>query len=160
VTQAPAATSGPGATLDLSSFHADVQLEALFPDSIGGVPLAPFSMPGTAMVGGDSPEIDAMLTALNKTPADLSAAIAGGATFQILAFQVDGASGTAILDALFDAYAAETATAVDATVGGKSVKKVTSDGEISYVYATQDVVFLVAGAVTDPVLNEIFSKLP
>ncbi|HEY8238511.1 MAG TPA: hypothetical protein VIF63_03665, partial [Candidatus Limnocylindrales bacterium] len=75
VTQGPAGTVNPDLTFDTSSFHADVDLEALFPKEVGGDPLTVLSMSGADMMGeGGSPELEAMLTSLHKTPADLTAA--------------------------------------------------------------------------------------
>lgn len=170
VTQAPT-TQGPGQTgglpsFDTSSFHADVDLESLLPDEIGGEAITSLSMSGAQFMSqGSSPEFEAALSALGKTPADLSVAFAGNAKITIIAFQIDGAPADQILTALFNAYQAEMeATVSDVNIAGKAVKKVTpadATAGVSYIYAVRDVVFNVGGtAVTDALLTETFQKLP
>ena len=164
-----AATQGPGATnanptFPTASLHGDVDLEALFPDEIAGKPLQVLSMTGEQMVAdGDAAEMGQMLTLLGKTPADLSAAFGGVTEVGIVAFQVDGAPGNQIFEALKSASeTAVGATVTPASYGGKSVQKfVPTDDDASYIYIYQDVVFIVTGAeITDATLNEVFSKLP
>jgi hypothetical protein len=165
-TQAPVGSGVPGFSFDTSSFHADVELEDLFPDELGGVAIDPLSMTGVEFLsGGSAPEFDAMLAALNKTTADLSVAFGGAGNVTIIAFQVEGVPGSSILSALTNAFLAESnATITDMSFGGKSVKKIVpadSDDETTYVYATRDVIFGVGGeGITDAQLNEAFSKLP
>ncbi|MEO5703643.1 MAG: hypothetical protein ABIZ52_07850 [Candidatus Limnocylindrales bacterium] len=166
VTQAPAGTDGAAPTLDLSSFHADVQLEDLFPDEIGGQTLTVLSMSGAEfMVGGTSPELEATLTALGKSPSDLTVAFGGVTNVSIIAFQIAGVPGGSILTEFFKKFQQETPSVItDVTISGKSVKKIvpTDTGEeTTYVYTSQDVVFAVGGAdITDALLAEVFSKLP
>lgn len=172
-TQPPAttaATEGPVATgaepsLDLSSFHGDTDLESLFPKEIGGQPLVVLSMTGDQFMGqGASPELDAALGTLGKSSSDLSVAFGGGTSVTIVAFKIAGVPGSAILNALFQAYQSQSGTITDQTISGKSVKKVVpadaTEGT-SYIYAVQDVVFAVGGdGITDAQLSEAFSKLP
>lgn len=165
-TQGPASTDGAGFSFDLSSFHADAQLEELFPAQVGGEDVTVLSMAGDEFMGeGASPEFEAALAALNKQASDLSVAFGGASSFSILAFQLDGVPGGTILNALLQAAEQETdVTITDVTFSGKSVKKrvpADLDEETSYIYTAQDVVFVVGGAsVSDATLNEIFSKLP
>lgn len=166
VTQAPAGTGGAVPTLNLSSFHADVQLEELFPDQIGGQTLTVLSMSGAELMGdGSSPELEATLTALGKSPSDLSVAFGGVTGVTIIAFQIKGVAGGSILTEFFKAYQQETESSItDVTIGGKAVKKIvpTDTGEeTTYVYTSRDVVFAVGGEeITDAQLTEVFSKLP
>ena len=89
-TQAPE-SSGGLPSFDTSSFHADQDLEALLPKDIGGEPITALSMSGTAFITADSaPELAAALTALGKSPTDLSVAFGGNTKVTIIAFQVDG----------------------------------------------------------------------
>lgn len=176
-TDAPGATQGPATnapvttdsdlpSFDTSSFHADEQLEDLFPEEIGGEPLIVLSMSGDEFMGeGASPELEATLTALGKQASDLSVAFGGNGTITIIAFQLDGVSGQSLLAALFQAFQQETeSTATDVTISGKSVKKVVptdTTQETIYIYAASDVVFTVGGeGITNAQLDEIFSKLP
>ena len=164
VTQAPAGTGVP--TFVLPSLHSDQKLEDLFPDEIGGEALTVLSMSGAAFMGTDpSPELEAALGTLGKSPSDLSVAFGGNAALAIIAFKVAGVPGNSILSALATAFQSENAsTTSDVNISGKSVKKfVPTDTteDTLYVYTAQDVVFTVSGSgVTDALLNEVFSKLP
>ena len=170
VTQAPGSTVGGVPTFALPSFHSDQKLEDMFPDQVGGETLVVQSMTGGQLVeSGSSPELDATLSALHKSAADLSVAFGfasiGDSSVTIIAFRVAGVPGGQILPALTAAFQNENqSTASDANLGGKSVKKfVPTDTteDTLYVYAAQDAVFTVGGSgVTDALLNEIFSKLP
>jgi hypothetical protein len=165
-TQGPAETDGAEFSFDTSSFHADTQLEDLFPDQIGGEDLTVLSMSGGDFMGeGASPELEAALATLNKQPADLSVAFGGVGMITIIAFRIEGVPANAIRDALFQAFEAENeATSSNMTIGGKSVTKFTpadTSEDPSYIYAARDAIFAVAGSeITDAQLNEVFSKLP
>lgn len=162
---APPASAGSGTpSFAVPSFHADLDLEALLPAEIDGVDLTVLSMSG-AEFASTSPELTAMLGTLGKSTSDLSVAFGGSDSIAILAFQVDGVPGATILNALFGVYQQDDGTTItDASFGGKSVKKLTPvDPEeyVSYIYTTQDVVFVVGGEdVSDAVLGEVFAKLP
>ncbi|MEO5703612.1 MAG: hypothetical protein ABIR64_01310 [Candidatus Limnocylindrales bacterium] len=166
VTQAPAGTGGAQATLDLSSFHADLKLEDLFPKEIGGQTLTVLSMSGADfMVGGTSPELEATLTALGKSPSDLSVAFGGVSPITIIAFKIAGVPAGSILTEFFKKIQQESPSVItDVTISGKSVKKsvpTDTSEETTYIYTYQDVVFAVGGeGVTDAQLAEVFSKLP
>ena len=172
VTQAPAtvapttapATQGAAASGDpLASFHGAQDLEGLLPDSIGGVPVIKASISGTDFMGmGGSDELQKALSDLGKTPADMSVAFGNAGASTVFVFRVNGVPASQILNAMF---AAETdpATITDANFGGKAVKKVIASGEdvASYIYTTQDVVFVVTGTgMTDAQLGEVFAALP
>jgi hypothetical protein len=177
-TQAPVATSAPATqapgqtgaapSLNLESFHAAVDLEALLPDSIGGEPIMTLSMSGTQfLANGMATEVQTALTALGKSASDLSVAFGSNSKVVIIAFQVKGVPGAAILEAFRQAYTADTpATVTDVTISGKAVKKFqptdTSEAA-SWIYTKDDVVYTVGGpgtAPSDAVLTETFSKLP
>jgi hypothetical protein len=165
-TQGPASTDGAEFSFDTSSFHADVQLESLFPKQIGGEDLTVLSMAGPDFLdGGAAPALEAALESLGKQASDVSVAFGGG-PITIIAFKVNGVSGASILSAVFAAYTENDSTVTDANMGGKSVKKLTppegSSEDPTYVYAAQNVVFSVGGDsdTTDALLNEVFSKLP
>jgi hypothetical protein len=164
-TTAPASQGASGPSIDpLASFHGAQNLEALLPSEVGGVTVVKASIGGTDFMAnlGGSDELRNALTALGKSPADLNVAFASAGTTTLFAFQVNGVPGTQILNAMI-AQQAPGSTSTDASFGGKSVKKVatTDDSTVSYVYTSEDVVFVVAGEdVTDAILNEVFSKLP
>ena len=150
----------------LPSFHSDQDLEDLFPSEVGGVDVTVLSLTGDEFLGmGSSPELDAALGTLGKTPADMSVAFGGAGTITIIAFKIAGIPAATIETALFQAYQQETGSTIsDATFSGKSVKKITpadTTEDVSYLYGVQDVIFAVGGTgVTDAQLAEVFSKLP
>lgn len=182
-TQAPAATApattppielpselpdlsfDPGASLDLSSFHGDQDLESLIPKTIGGEEMTVLSMTGDQFLGGEgSPELEAALQALNKSTSDLSAAFAGNTSLSIFAFRVKGVPAetlfTVFKDAEEDGFDVE-----NVSYGGKSVVKlVSSDGTTSFAYLKDDTMFVASGSGTEvpseAILNEAFQKLP
>jgi hypothetical protein len=154
-------------TLVLPSFNADVDLEALLPDELGGLPTQKFSFAGADFLSNGGPETEdfqKVLTALGKSPADLSVAIAGSTIGQTVgAYRIRGVDAAGLLPAFIAAFQqGDTgATVTDVSYGGKSVKKASSPtDETVYLYASGDVVFFAGGdAVTDAFLNEAFSKL-
>ncbi|GEM_PF-3086306 len=168
VTPAPVATDAGEPSFALPSFHGNVDLEKLIPTSIGGEPITTLSMTGDQFVGsGADAQLGAVLTALNKQPSDLSVAFGGNSTVTIIAFEVNGVSGSQILDAFYNASKATlNATITDVTIAGKAAKKETptdTTEDPSYIYVKGDVVFSIAGAsgpLTDAQLTEIFQKLP
>jgi hypothetical protein len=165
-TAAPTASVQPLPTFAAPSFVGDSELEAMFPDAIGGIPLDVVSISGSEIpVTGGMPQLTKVLDALGKGPSDLSVAFAGTPSVTIQAFRVKGVPATRILPALITVYQQQTpSTTSEATFAGKRVTKFTptsgSDPAV-YVYVTGDTVFTVGGAeATDPILTEVFTKLP
>ena len=83
----------------------------------------------------------------------------------IIAFRISGVPASAIQDAAFKVFQADTPSTIsDVTIGGKAVKKVTptdTTEDLTYIYGVQDVIFTVGGSdLSDALLNELFSKLP
>ena len=161
--EAPA--SEPGFSFALPSFHAAVDLEKLIPAEIGGEAIATQSMSGAQFLGTPNNAFAKVLSGLGKQPSDLSVAFGFNMQVSVIAFQIKGIPGGAILDA-FKNSSTDVGTLTDVNYGGKAVKKLTptdaSEG-ISYIYTTQDVVFVVGATgdtLTDALLNEAFSKLP
>lgn len=170
VTQAPATQAAAGSnalpSFVLPSFHGDQNLEELFPKELGGATVAVQSMTGEQFsLSGLSGDLDKVLTSLGKTPADLSVAFGGASGMTIIAFRISGVPASAIQDAAFKVFQADTPSTIsDVTIGGKSVKKVTptdTTEDLTYIYGVQDVIFTVGGSdLSDALLNELFSKLP
>lgn len=153
----------PGFSFALPSFHSNVDLEKLIPAEIGGEAVTTQSMSGAQFLGTPNNEFAGALGSLGKQPSDLSVAFGFNMQISVIAFQISGTPGSAILDA-FKNTTTDVGTITDVSYGGKSVKKLTpteaSQGT-SYIYTTQDVVFVVSGTtLTDALLNEAFSKLP
>lgn len=147
----------------LPSFHSDADLEKLIPTQLGGEAVTTQSMSGAQFMGTPNNEFAAALGSLGKQPSDLSVAFGFTMDVSVIAFQIKGVPGSTILDA-FKNTTTDAGTLTDASLGGKTVKKLTpaTSGEAaSYIYTAQDVVFVVSGTtVTDALLNEAFSKLP
>ena len=163
-TEAPA-TEAPGVSFALPSFHSNADLEKLIPPQIGGEAVTTQSMSGAQFLGTPNNEFSKVLSGLGKQPSDLSVAFGFNMQVSVIAFQISGIPGSTILDA-FKNSTTDVGTLTDASYGGKAVKKVTptdTSQAASYIYTTQDVVFVVAGtesAPSDAILNEVFSKLP
>ena len=160
----PGSSEGlPGFSFALPSFHSNTDLETLIPAEIGGEAVTTQSMSGAQFLGTPNNEFASVLGGLGKQPSDLSVAFGFNTQLSVIAFQISGVPGSTILDA-FKNTSTDAGTITDASFGGKAVKKVTpteaSQG-VSYIYTTQDVVFVVTGAtLTDALLTEAFSKLP
>lgn len=167
VTEAPnqSAPTVPGFSFTMPSFGADVELEAMFPDEIGGEKLTVLSMTGATFLGSGTSgnEIGPVLTQLGKTPDDLTVAFAGTMQVTLIAFRIKGVPAEQFLGAYTASQGAQGASITDASFGGKSVKKIVSPGAPAvYLYLNGDVTWTIGGpaAVTDALLNEVFSQLP
>jgi len=164
-TEAPGSSELPGFSFALPSFHSNADLEKLIPPQIGGEAVTTQSMSGAQFLGTPNNEFSNVLSGLGKQPSDLSVAFGFNTQVSIIAFQISGVPGSTILDA-FKATSTNAGTITDASYGGKAVKKVTpteASQAASFIYTTQDVVFVVTGvssAPSDAILNEAFSKLP
>jgi hypothetical protein len=165
-TGTPAATSATLPSLDLSSFQADVELEALLPDSLGGSTLTKMSVSGAQLfgagAGSGNEDLQALLTALGKTAADVTVAFASDLDIIVAAYRIKGVDGNTFLSAYLTAALKDAGTTTtDVNIAGKSVKKITpADGDATYVYPSGDVIFAVTGAgLTDALISEAFSKL-
>ena len=153
----------PGFSFVLPSFTADADLEALFPDSIGGQPLTVRSMSGTDFLsmGTASKDVQTALQQLGKSPSDLSVGFGSTSAVTIFAFRIQGVPASQFLGKYLGSTAAG-ATVTDAFYGSKSVKKVVTGGQAVYIYLSGDILWTVGGTttLTDALLNEAFSKLP
>jgi hypothetical protein len=163
-TQAAPSLEIPGSSLALPTFHSNVDLEKLIPSQIGGEAVKTQSMSGAQFLGTPNNAFAGALATLGKQPSDVSVAFGFNMQLSVIAFQIRGTQGSAILDA-FKNTTQDVGTLTDASFGGKAVKRLTPSDTIegvSYIYTTQDVVFVVSGTttLTDALLNEAFSKLP
>jgi hypothetical protein len=154
----------PDFSFALPSFEADPELEALFPDAIGGQPVQVSSLTGSSFMSGASGTAFApVLQALDAKAADLSVAFGGTTQVTVIAFELRGVPA----EQFFAAYTstapgAQGASITDATFGGKAVKKVVPVGaDTVYLYLHGEVMWTVGGtSATDALLTETFSKLP
>lgn len=153
-TATPPATPSAAASNALPSFTLPSnakELEALLPDTLGGVKLTKASMKGTDFVNSasSSPELKAWLDSVGKSLNDVSAAYAfdltGKSPAAVFAFRVQGVDHTQLIDKLKTSMQSDgTVTSwTSANVGGKDVQQgEASDGTL-YVYGTADIVFFV-----------------
>ncbi len=173
VTQAPptqpassqAAPSEGVPSFALPSFHSNVDLEKLIPSQLGNEAVVTQSMSGSQFLGTPNNEFATVLAGLGKQASDLSVAFGFNMHISVIAFQIKGIPGNSVLDA-FKASSTDVGTLTDVSFGGKTVKKLTptdSSAGTSYIYTSQDVVFVVSATqdtLTDALLTEAFSKLP
>jgi hypothetical protein len=165
------AAGGATPTIALPSFalpHNATELEALLPDTLGGVTLQKFSWSGADFVNQNSTntELTTFLQSLGKSLSDISAAAAFSPTFDnsIFAFRVNGVDHSVLISAFQKAMNNGLTTPVPwtpATVGGKSVLQAPGNttGETIYLYGVADLIFDVTA--TDPaVAAEALGKLP
>jgi hypothetical protein len=163
--QEPAPTddgSGPAASFVPGSAS---ELEAMLPSNVNGVTFAKTSfgggtLPATIPVGSD--ELGTFLQDNGKTLADVSLAMATptdpskAGTF-VMAFQVKGADGTKLAQALAGTSSSDLQ---QATVSGKQVQQSGAVGMGLTLYVKGDVVFYIL-AVGDASLTEgIVAALP
>ena len=166
-TPTPAETAS-GALPSFQLPHNAAELEALLPDTLGGVTLQKSSWSGTDFVNQNSTntELVAFLQSLGKSLSDISAAAAFSPTFDnsIFAFLVNGVDHNILISEFQKAENTGLDTPIpwtSATVGGKSVFQATTDtaGEMIYLYGVADLFFEVTS--NDPAIAaEALSKLP
>jgi len=164
----------PFPTFDLSSFDfgsfalpslsADPELEALLPDELGGVTVRKQSVSGTTFLAtgmAGAAALEALLELLGKSADDLSVGFGTTTAVTIFAYRIDGLPAEQLFAGFETALAAApSVTLTDATVGGRSVKVVTSPTETTYAYLGGDAVFIIGGTVTPALLEEAVLKLP
>jgi hypothetical protein len=162
------AESPSGALPSFELPHNAAELEALLPDTLGGVTLQKSSWTGTDFVSQNSSntELTAFLQSLGKSLNDISAAAAFSPTFDnsIFAFRVNGVDHNILISEFQKAENSGLDTPIpwtSATVGGKNVFQATTDtaGEMIYLYGVADLFFEVTS--NDPAIAaEALSKLP
>src|SRR5262245_48354586 len=141
--------------------HADPELEALLPTSLGGVTLTVESQSGDDLAT-KSAAFDTFLNNLGKTRADFSVASAyatGGLRAEIGAWRVKGADPAQMLQGFKTALQASSATPltqVDETLGGRAVTRIGDPGQLAhgplYVVGGGDTLFFVQ--TPEPTLAE------
>jgi hypothetical protein len=156
----------PSGSIAIPSFSfpsEDKEFEARLPNAINGVTLTKYSWKGADFFAADnsnSHNLQDLLNALGKAPADLSIAFASDPTGRlgvtIGAFKVTGADGNALLAEFLKAASrdAPSDTFTQASVGGRNVTQITDPTDTAratvYVFTTGDVLFDVQS--TDQVL--------
>jgi len=144
-------------------------LEALIPDTVGGITMAKSSAQGDAYLGSpDSrPEIIQFMQAVGVASTDVSIAIGSGfnADFTMgvymFVIRAKGAESSRLVSALKATTDSNVESPIEwshATIGGKQVETTGSDSGTSYLYAKGDVVFWIIGDPTSA--GEVLSGLP
>lgn len=168
-TVAPATATPSAAPTEAASRHADPALEALLPETLGGVSLIRESQHGTDLTQ-QSEALDAMLASLDKTLVDFTIASAyssaGDVEAQVGAWRVAGAAPDELLPAFVTTVQASSATKLtvsELTIGGHDVTQIGAPGELAqgplYAYAKDDMVLFVQ--TPDPELaKEALASMP
>jgi hypothetical protein len=148
--------------------HADPELEALLPTSLGGVSLTVESQAGTEL-STDCGPFDAFLASLGKTRADFSLASAyaqGGLKAEIGAWRVKGADPSLLLPGFKAAVQGSSTTPLttaEETMAGRSVIRIGDPGQLTrgplYVIVRGDALLFVQ-TPDRGLAEEAIGKLP
>lgn len=150
------------------SRHADPELEALLPTSLGGVVLTVESQSG-AELATKSSAFDAFLGGLGKTRADFTVASAystGGLRAEIGAWRVRGADPALMLQGFKTALQSSSTTPLtqaEETLAGRAIARIGDPGQLThgplYVVSRGDTLLFVQ--TPEPALaEEAIGKLP
>lgn len=148
--------------------HADPELEAWLPATLGGVALTVESQAGTDLAT-KSAAFDAFLASLGKTRADFSIASAysaGGLKAEVGAWRVKGADPSLLLPGFQTAVQTSSTTpltSAEETFAGRKVTRIGNPGQLTrgplYVYVRGDALLFVQ--TPEPRLAaEAMDKLP
>jgi hypothetical protein len=149
--------------------HADPELEALLPTSLGGVALTVESQAGPELSTNSAP-FDAFLAGLGKTRAEFTLASAyapgGGLKAEVGAWRVRGADTGLLLPSFMDVIQASSATPLTIageTIAGRAVTRIGDPGQLTrgplYVVVRGDALLFVQ--TPEPALvGEAMTKLP
>ena len=155
--------SGGGASFALPSLPSEAKdLEALLPDTICGDKATKVSMAGGSFLANAGAEFTAALSALGKTPADVSVAVAGGASgCSAVAMRIAGADQNALQSAVLASVQQGGGSApTQSSLGGKTVYVITdSSGKKSYIYFKNDTIFI-ADTTSEADAGTIIQGLP
>jgi len=158
-TATPVASEATGSGIPFPSIgNSDQALEALLPDTVDGITLQKYSMKANEFMNSSQadPQSQAFLNALGVAPSEVSVAfgfgvdIANQSALGVFAFEAPGAGSDRLLT-IFKTAAESGDSSYhwqSATVGGKSVQESdepSQPGLKIYLYATNDVLFLVTG---------------
>ena len=158
-----AAPSQAGPSIALPSLPSEAKdLEAQLPNSLCGQTAQKISMNGSTFLSSTGNEFSAALSALGKSPSDVSVAVAGGGgACSAVAFRIAGVDQNTFQTAILAAVQKAGGTAPTQTsLGGKNVYVVTdASGKKSYVYFKGDTMFI-AEAGSDADATAILQALP
>ena len=148
--------------------HADPELEALLPTTLGGVALTIESQAGTELAT-KSAAFDAFLASLSRTRADFSLASAysqGALKAEVGAWRVRGVDPARLLPGFKKAVQASSTTPLttaQATVAGRPVTRIGDPGQLTqgplYVFVRGDTLLFVQ-TPERALAEEALAKLP
>jgi hypothetical protein len=156
----------PSGSISIPSFSfpsEDKDLEGRLPNVLNGTPLQKISLKGSTFLSGNASnqqDLVDFLTALGKSPNDMSVAFAADPTnnlkVQLGAFKVNGVDSNALLNGYIAAakQSSPQSTITSGSVGGRNVTEIVDpsgkEAGTAYVYANGDTLFYVLTA--DPAL--------
>jgi hypothetical protein len=153
---------------DAGGRHADAQIEALLPATLGGVTLTIESQAGTDLTVQSQP-FDSFLKNLGKTRADFTVASAyaqGGLKAAVGAWRVNGVDSALLLSGFQTAIQASSKTQLtmaEEMLGGRAVNRIGDPGQLTqgplYVYVRGDTLFFVQ-TPDHSLAQEAIGKLP
>jgi hypothetical protein len=162
------AACGAAASAIAQGRHADPELEALLPTTLGGVTLTVESQAGTDLAT-ESAAFDAFLASLGRTRADFSLASAysqGGLEAEVGAWRVKGADPARLLPGFKTAVQASSTTPltkVEETLAGRTVTRIGDPGQLTqgplYVFVRGDTLMFVE-TPERALAEEAMAKLP
>ena len=144
-------------------------LEALIPDTVGGMTMQKTSTKGDEFIASSDsdPAVAKFIEDLGVSPSDISIAFGIGfaadasSSLGMFVFRASGADTNRLIAAFKEANDADRGTPLtwsNATIGGKQVEKSVDGETIFYLYAKNDVLFYITG---DPdSAEEAISGLP
>jgi hypothetical protein len=157
----------------MPSFHQDTELEALFPDTIGGQAYDLQSVGGEAisMILGNDPDtlqqLNTFLTSIGKSLSDVSMGVGffvGPPAGSIIAVRIRGTDMPSLAPQIIPLITSSLTDPqqTEVQVGGKTVTKVNPAGapdeQAQYLYPRNEVLWAVS--TVDPALTEVFGALP
>jgi hypothetical protein len=165
VAESAAASEAPAASQASPGFSLPSEakdLEALLPSTVCGAAATKVSMNGQSFLSGSGNEFAGALSALGKSPSDVSVAVAAAAGgCSAVAIRIAGIDQNALQSAMLAAAQKGSGTApTQSSIGGKTVYVAPdSSGKKSYVYFKGDTMFI-AEADTDANAAAIIQALP
>jgi hypothetical protein len=172
--QAAQASSGGGPGPSFTA-GAVADLEALIPDTIGGVTMQKQSMQGNQYLVGPNtdPATVKFLQDLGVSPNDISMAVGfgfapapsgsdTGVSVIMFVFRAKGADGNKLVAGFKQAALTSGESPLEwanANVGGKQVQTASQSGQLVYLYVKDDILFFI-GVSSEGLAQQILSGLP
>lgn len=169
IAESSAAQASDGGNEPVFSEGVVADLEALIPDTVGGITMDKSSMQGNEfLVTADDPAMIAFLQDTGVSPSDVSMAVGigfsaeTGTSVVMGIFRAKGADSARLMSALKESWEADRETPLEwstTNFGGKQVEAASDEGQTLYFYSRGDM--LVYVSATDPAVSEeVISGLP